>query len=151
MTSDELKALSDAATQGQWCAGGGSLGEAFVFVKSWLGIRMNFTAICNDAKVFDERAYNAAYIAELVNMHRSGDLIHRDDLDAQLSQARAEGAEAMRERCAAVSDKVYSESVDLALDGLPSHARRRESMASAAESIRTRIRALPTQEQDDAS
>lgn len=93
---DDLKALSDAATQRKWWAGMGSLGECFIAQDNrwwWKGGKV---ADLN-CLPFEERAPTAELICCLVNAYRSGDLVPAAAIEA----ARAEE----RERCAKIAEE----------------------------------------------
>ena len=150
MKSDELKALSDAATQGEW-------GQFSRFNGPWQDVAANM-ATNQYVRVFDSshdvsamegqvpyrvahfrHADTAAFVEALVNAYRSGDLIHRDDLDAQLSQARAEGAEAAQGAIV----RAIGEAIDTDFD-IPMNSYAAGVNAGLAEAAG--IAALPTQE-----
>lgn len=73
MTSEELKALSKAATQGTWVL---TEDDEGLFIEA--ANSFSVAAIVNGmkAEMFDA---NAALIPSLVNLYRAGLLVHRDD------------------------------------------------------------------------
>tara|TARA_R110000850_G_scaffold233967_1_gene358826 strand:- start:25327 stop:25728 length:402 start_codon:yes stop_codon:yes gene_type:complete len=130
MTTPDLKALSDAATQGKW------EWAHFGSVKS---LRSAGNTL---AHFFIGKEKNAkedtAYIVALINMHRAGQLFTAADVEAAVRKER--------EACAMIADSIMVDMMNSALTGLPEQARLRESMANTAEKIRIQIRARKTQE-----